>query len=245
MAIGLLPLLGRRGGELLRRKLCMTMTTNTFPFPKEDNFSEEGLVDLLPELQGLGRLGEGQPEIPAQLHGDGQRRPVLPLRPGPPSLPFSTRTQPSSKKLYSSCWKREGTVVMAILFCWEREGVVIIVIQSLLLKSSPFLGKARSGDHGHLGPSSQGLPSSAGEREGWWSWSYSFIFWKREGAMVMVIHNLLLRMCPPPLGQSEPAQLTTPLLSYMKKNAFQRNAVYDHDHHPFPFQKRRTGQELI
>ena len=26
---------------------------------------EEGLVDLLPELQGLGRLGEGQPEGPA------------------------------------------------------------------------------------------------------------------------------------------------------------------------------------
>ena len=38
--------------------------------------------------------------------------------------------------------------------------------------------------------------------------------------MVMVIHNLLLRMCPPPLGQSEPAQLTTPLLCHLKYTAF-------------------------
>ena len=77
----------------------MAMTTtpsiskkNENIFSKEENVLEEGLVDLLPELQGLGRLGEGQPEIPAQLHGDGQRRPVCPLQPGqqkdPPPLPF-------------------------------------------------------------------------------------------------------------------------------------------------------------
>ena len=124
--------------------------------------------------------------------------------------------------------------------------MVVMVKHSLPLESSsPLFGTGGSGGHGHLGPSSQELPSSAGKGKGWWSWSYSFLFWKREGAMVMVIHNLLLRRCPPPLGQSEPAQLTTPLLSHMKRNAFQRKAVYDHDHYTFPFQKRRTGQELI
>ena len=56
--------------------------------PEEEDWSridwgplcqEEELVDLLPELQGLGRLGEGQPNGLAQLHGDGQRRLVLSL----------------------------------------------------------------------------------------------------------------------------------------------------------------------
>ena len=79
----------------------MTMTTTPFPFQKRRTGQEliwgllrqeEGLVDLLPELQGLGRLDEGQPQIPAQLHGDGQRRPVCPLQlehqKGPPPHPF-------------------------------------------------------------------------------------------------------------------------------------------------------------
>ena len=113
-------------------------------------------------------------------------------------------------------WERDGAVVMVIqdlfskdlLFRWEMEGmvtvirlsllgkgrdVVVVVVQSLLLKSSPFLGKARGGGHGHIGPSSQELPSSAGQGKGWWSWSYSFLFWKREGAMAMVIQFSLLK----------------------------------------------------
>ena len=37
---------------------------------------------------------------------------------------------------------------------------------------------------------------------------------------------------------------TIPSISQKRWRAFQRKAVYDHDHHPFPFQKKRIGQEL-
>ena len=79
------------------------------------------------------------------------------------------------------------------------QGVVVMVIEGLLFKGSPLL---------------------LGKGKGWWSCSYSFLFWKREGAVVRVIHSLLLRRCPHPLGQSEPAQLTIPLLSHLKYTAF-------------------------
>ena len=36
-----------------------------------------------------------------------------------------------------------------------------------------------------------------------------------------------------------------PSISQKRRRASQRKAVYDHDHHPFPFQKRRTSQDLI
>ena len=36
-----------------------------------------------------------------------------------------------------------------------------------------------------------------------------------------------------------------PSISQKRRRASQRNIVYGHDHHPFPFQKRRTNQELI
>ena len=36
-----------------------------------------------------------------------------------------------------------------------------------------------------------------------------------------------------------------PSISQKRRRASQTEAVYDHDHHPFPFQKRRTSQELI
>ena len=80
----------RRGSK---KKALYDLDHHPFLFPKEGNLSEEGLVDLLPELQGLGRLGKGQPEGTAQLHGDGQRWPVCPLQlehqTDPPPLPFA------------------------------------------------------------------------------------------------------------------------------------------------------------
>ena len=84
----------RGGGETLGRRLCIDVTNHPFHRPGISSGplrQEEVLVDLLPELQGLGQLGEGQPEGPVQPHGDGQRRSVLPLQPGPPSLPFPRR----------------------------------------------------------------------------------------------------------------------------------------------------------
>ena len=39
---------------------------------------------------------------------------------------------------------------------------------------------------------------------------------------------------------------TSPFLSHMKRSAFQRKAVYDHDHHPFPIpeEEDRSGIDL-
>ena len=37
----------------------------------------------------------------------------------------------------------------------------------------------------------------------------------------------------------------TPSNSQRNRTDFGKKALYDHDHHPFPFQKRRNGQELI
>ena len=55
----------------------------------------------------------------------------------------------------------EGTTMFPF---WEREGVVVMVIQSLLLRSSPLLlGKGRGGYHGQTEHSSETLSSSSGK----------------------------------------------------------------------------------
>ena len=60
----------------------------------------------------------------------------------------------------------------------ERQEVAVMVIQGLLLESSPFLRKARGSGHGHTGPSSQ---------------SKAFLScWASEGVVVMIIQLSLL-----------------------------------------------------
>ena len=103
-------------------------------------------------------------------------------------------TQPSSHKLSS--------------FSWKREGMVVMMIQSLPLKSSsPLLGKGRGSGHGHTKTSSEKLSSSSWKGTGRWSWSYKaffskalLLFLEREGVVVMVIHNLPLKSSPSFLG---------------------------------------------
>ena len=60
----------------------------------------------------------------------------------------------------------------------EWQEVAVMVIQGLLLESSPFLRKARGSGHGHTGPSSQ---------------SKAFLScWASEGVVVMIIQLSLL-----------------------------------------------------
>ena len=106
----------------------------------------EGPVDLLPELQGLGRLGESQPDGPSQLHGDGQRS----------SEPTTTRASQGASST------SVGMIILplfgVVLLFMERKKVVVMIIQSLLLKIyHPLLGKRRGGSHCHTQPSSQKL----------------------------------------------------------------------------------------
>ena len=69
----------------------------------------------------------------------------------------------------------EGT--RGFLF-WEREVVVAMIIQSLRLRSFPFLlGKGRGGDHGHTEHSSD---------------KDFFFSWEREEVVIMVIQSLFL-----------------------------------------------------
>ena len=74
----------------------------------------------------------------------------------------------------------------------KGRGAVVMVVQSVLPKSSPCLGKAGCGGHGHIGPSFQKLSPSAGKEKGWWSWSCSFLFLELKGVVVMVIELSLL-----------------------------------------------------
>ena len=73
--------------------------------------------------------------------------------------------------------------------------MVVMVIHRLPLESSPPLfGTGGSGGHGHTGPSFQKL-SFAGKGKGWWSLSYSFLFWER-GVVVIVIQSIFLKSFP-------------------------------------------------
>ena len=129
-------------------------------------------------------------------------------------------TKPPSEKLSSSVGRGNGwwSWSYSLLF-WNREGVVVIVIHSLrpsscppplakgrvvvmithslpLRSCTPLLGKGRDGGHGHTESSFQKLSSSDGKGKGWWSLSYSLLFWEREEVVVIVIKGLLLKSSP-------------------------------------------------
>ena len=139
MTMTTIPSISQKRWRAFQRKAVCDHDHHPFPCQKEEDWSrldlrplcqEEELLDLLPELQGLGRLGEGQPNGLAQLRGDRQRRLVLSLQPGLPPPPFLSRTQPSSKKLYSSSWKGKGW--------WSWPYRVFLL-----------MGKGRDGGHCH------------------------------------------------------------------------------------------------
>ena len=138
------------------------------------------------------RFVVGAPAVAVHLHEVGLGL-LVDLRPTDPSL--ATLAVDGQALLLH---EEAPTQFLTDPLLLEGEGVMAMVIHSLLLKSPPpLLGKGRDGGHGHIGPSSQTLSSSAGKWKGW-SWSYtsflckaSPLFWEREGTVVRVVVGAL------------------------------------------------------
>ena len=123
-----------------------------------------------------------------------------------------------------------------------------------------FWERERGGGHDHTKPFSQKISSSSGKGKVWWPW---WGLWKTSEALMApgrcsfpkLLGGLILVPIPviwvpirvvlwKVVGQRGlcMTMTTVPSISQTKRRASQRKAVYDHDHHHFPFQKRRTSQ---
>ena len=99
---------------------------------------------------------------------------LLPLDSRQPNLGFPARV---AAHLQHGIHLPSNEGTRGFLF-WEREVVVAMIIQSLRLRSFPFLlGKGRGGDHGHTEHSSD---------------KDFFFSWEREEVVIMVIQSLFL-----------------------------------------------------
>ena len=164
MAIGLFPLLGRRGGELLRRRLCMTMTTTPSLSQKRTTFRRRACRSTarIARLGSVGRRSTRNPS-PASWRWTTTA-----------SVPTTTRAAEGPTTPSLSLKKRRAFQKNALSdhdhrCLLGREGVVVIVMRICLLRiSSSRLGKGKTGGHGHTHSSSWNTIFPSGERKGWW-----------------------------------------------------------------------------
>ena len=61
------------------------------------------------------------------------------------------------------------------------------------------------------------------------------------GVGAMVMHNLLLKSSPPPLGKEKVGVLGWFRMSKRRRSTSEKKALYEHDYHALPF-PRRAGK---